>query len=156
MKNLLNQIKFRILWIQRIKHIQGWKILEISTRPTSTYVLVNSIIYIGNSQSFYSSCSMRHSPWRANEWIFPALHDINVILSCLFLAALWSPTGKGWPLGSLVCDVFLCLFVPYGVLGQVWYLIVSIPDLCLLPNFQSSFSVIWYNLAFILLYHWNY
>ena len=24
-----------------------------------------------------------------------------------------------------------------GVLGQVWYLIVSIPDLCLLPYFNS-------------------
>ena len=41
--------------------------------------------------------------------------------------------GKGWPLGFLVCDVF-CVFVtlPCGVLGQVWNLIVLIPDLCLL------------------------
>ena len=35
-----------------------------------------------------------------------------VMLSCLFIAALWSPAGKGlgkgWPLGSLVCDFFLC------------------------------------------------
>ena len=31
-----------------------------------------------------------------------------------------------------------CDFVtfPYGVLGQVWYLIKSIPDLCLLPYFD--------------------
>ena len=26
---------------------------------------------------------------------------------------------------------------PYGVLGQVWYLIVSIPNLCLHPYFVS-------------------
>ena len=36
-----------------------------------------------------------------------------VMLSCLFIAALWSPAGKGlgkgWPLGSLVCDFFLVL-----------------------------------------------
>ena len=40
--------------------------------------------------------------------------------------------GKDWPLGSLVCCVF-CAFVtfPIGVPGQVWYLIVSIPDLYL-------------------------
>ena len=40
---------------------------------------------------------------------------------------------KGWPLGSLIFDVF-CVFVafPYGVLGWVWYLIVSIQALCLL------------------------
>ena len=33
----------------------------------------------------------------------------------------------------LVCGVFLyvCHF-PIGILGQVWYLIVSIPDLCTL------------------------
>ena len=30
------------------------------------------------------------------------------MLFCLFIAAMWSPAGKGWPLGSLVCDVFLC------------------------------------------------
>ena len=32
---------------------------------------------------------------------------------------------------ALVCDVY-CDFVtfPCGILGQVWYLIVSIPDLC--------------------------
>ena len=31
------------------------------------------------------------------------------------------------------CGAFInCVFVtfPYGILGQVWYLIVSIPDLC--------------------------
>ena len=52
---------------------QGWKILKFFTRPTSPYVLVNSIINIGNSQNFYSSYSIRHLPWRADEGIFPAL-----------------------------------------------------------------------------------
>ena len=35
---------------------------------------------------------------------------------------------------ALLYVMFSCVFVtfPYGVLGQVWYLIVSIPDLCLL------------------------
>ena len=32
---------------------------------------------------------------------------------------------------ALVCDVKLCIcHFPCGILGQVWYLIVSIPDLC--------------------------
>ena len=52
---------------------QGWKILKFFTCPTSPYVLVNSILNIGNSQNFYSSYSIRHSPWRADEWIFQAL-----------------------------------------------------------------------------------
>ena len=35
---------------------------------------------------------------------------------------------------------FSCVFVtfPCGVLGQVWYLIVSIPDLCLLTYFERK------------------
>ena len=37
---------------------------------------------------------------------------------------------------ALVGD-FYCIFVtfPCGILGQVWYLIVSFPDLCLLSYF---------------------
>ena len=63
------------------------------------------------------------------------------MLSCLFLVALWSPLGGGWPLGFL-CVMFSCAFVtfPYGVLGQVWYLIVSIPDLCLFPYIEGPNS----------------
>ena len=44
--------------------------------------------------------------------------------------------GKGWPLGSsLLCLIEVCHF-PIGILGQVWYLIVSIPDLCTLTYFN--------------------
>ena len=43
--------------------------------------------------------------------------------------------GKGWPLGSrLWCLLWVCHF-PIGILGQVWYLIVSNPDLCNLITF---------------------
>ena len=46
--------------------------------------------------------------------------------------------GKGWPLGSrLWCLLWVCHF-PIGILGQVWYLIVSIPDLCNLTYFYSK------------------
>ena len=55
------------------------------------------------------------------------------MLSYLFLAALWSPAGK--ELTSFLFCVVCFLVFPYGVLGQVWYLIVSIPDRCLLPHF---------------------
>ena len=42
---------------------------------------------------------------------------------------------------TLLCVMFSCVFItfPYGVLGQVWYLIVWIPDLCLLPYFVYTF-----------------
>ena len=51
----------------------------------------------------------------------------------LLIAALWSPVGKG--LTSCLSFVkFNCVFVTFscGILGQVWYMIVSIPDLCLI------------------------
>ena len=40
---------------------------------------------------------------------------------------------------ALVCGVLLwvCYF-PIGILGQVWCLIVSVPDLCTLTYFQQS------------------
>ena len=40
--------------------------------------------------------------------------------------------------------MFSCVFVtfPYGVLGQVWYSIVSIPDICLLPYLLTRALVI--------------
>ena len=45
--------------------------------------------------------------------------------------------GKGWPLGSrLWCLLWVCHF-PIDILGQVWYLIVSIPDLCKLSYFYN-------------------
>ena len=62
---------------------------------------------------------------------------VFVMLSCLFIAALWSPAGKG--LASwLLFVMFICVFVtfPCGFLGQVWNLIVSIPDLYRLSFFK--------------------
>ena len=41
---------------------------------------------------------------------------------------------------ALLHVMFNCVFVtfPFGVLGQVWYLIASISDICLLPNFVQA------------------
>ena len=47
--------------------------------------------------------------------------------------------GKGWPLGSSVRDVCVFVTFPCGALGQVWYLIASNPDLCLLTYFYSKY-----------------
>ena len=64
---------------------------------------------------------------------------MSVMLSCLFFAALWSPGGKWAGLLALLYMIFSCVFVtfPCGVLGQVRYLIVLIPDLCLLLYFAT-------------------
>ena len=70
--------------------------------------------------------------------------DVDTSLVCLclvflmrlrlFIAALWSAD-----LMALVGDVN-CIFVTFlcGILGQVWHLIASFPDLCLLSYFENS------------------
>ena len=55
--------------------------------------------------------------------------------------------GKGWPLGSrLWCLLWVCHF-PIGILGQVWYSFVWIPDLCTLTYFDKVILPEWYILA---------
>ena len=70
--------------------------------------------------------------------------DHMCFLSCvyhafgLFIATLWSHDGKG--LTSWLSFVMSkCEFVtfPCGILGQVWYLIVLMPDLCPLSYFRT-------------------
>ena len=58
---------------------------------------------------------------------------VFLMLSRLFVADLRSPTRDRVDLLALVGDVY-CILVtfPCGILGQVWYLIVSFPDLCCL------------------------
>ena len=66
------------------------------------------------------------------------LCPVFVMLSGLFIAVLWSPAGKA--LTSWLSFVMLiCIFVtvPCGILGQVWYMIVSIPDLFRLSYFVT-------------------
>ena len=66
-----------------------------------------------------------------------------LLISCvfmllrLFIAALWSPAGK--VLASWLLFVMFNCFVtfPCGILGQLWYLVVSIPDLCRLSYFLT-------------------
>ena len=69
---------------------------------------------------------------------------VFIMLSCMFIAALWLNDGKGltsW-LSFMMSN---CEFVAFqcGILGQVWYLVVLIPDLCCLSYFR----------AYILLYN---
>ena len=61
---------------------------------------------------------------------------VFVMLLRLFIDALWSPAGRGLT-SWLLLVMFNCVFVtfPCGILGQVRYLIVSIPDLCRLSYF---------------------
>ena len=67
------------------------------------------------------------------------------MFSRLFIAALWSPAGKGLT-SWLLFVMFNCVFVtfPCGILGQVWYLIVSIPES--LPHFLLCKHTVFYTM----------
>ena len=61
------------------------------------------------------------------------LCTVFFILSRLFIAG-WGRAG----LLALASDVSLCFVTfPCGILGQVWYLSVSVTDLCRLSYFKS-------------------
>ena len=64
---------------------------------------------------------------------------VFVMLSRLFIAALCPYVGKGLTSGLLFV-MSNCDFVtfPFGILGQVWYLIVLIPDLYRLSYFEHK------------------
>ena len=66
-----------------------------------------------------------------------------VILWCLFITALCSPAGKGltsWLLFVMPnCDF---ITFPCDILGQVWYLIVLISDLCHLSFFATTIIIV--------------
>ena len=68
-------------------------------------------------------------------FLFRVCHAV-LSVPCSLVATCWETAD----LLALLCVMFSCVFVtfPYGVFGQVWYLIVSIPDLCLLPYFVRN------------------
>ena len=67
-------------------------------------------------------------------------------LHCCLVVTCWERAD----LLALVGDVY-CIFVtfPCGILGQVWYLIVAFPDLCLLSCFKYTQKIpSWSNLNY--------
>ena len=63
------------------------------------------------------------------------------MLSRLFIAAVLSPAGKGLT-SWLLFVMFNCVFItfPCGILGQVWYMIVTFPDS--LPSFLRIYILL--------------
>ena len=66
--------------------------------------------------------------------LVPYVSHAFASVHCCIVVTCWERAH----LLALVCDV-CCIFVafPCGILGQVWYLIESFPDLCLLSYFKG-------------------
>ena len=67
---------------------------------------------------------------------FVFVYHTVLSVPCSLVVTCWERAD----LLALLYGMFSCVFVtfPYGILGQVWYLIESIPDLCLLPFIQTE------------------
>ena len=65
----------------------------------------------------------------------------NFLMSvcCNLVVTCWGRADLLALLNVMVSCVFVTLL--FGVLGQVWYLIVSIPDLCLLPLLLIKYDI---------------
>ena len=68
-------------------------------------------------------------------FMFRVCHAV-LSVHCSLVITCWERAD----LLALLCVMFSCLFVTFscGVLGQMWYLIVLIPDLCLLLYFYCQ------------------
>ena len=78
--------------------------------------------------SLYAKSKKISRPFRGGASFVGCLCHVCVVLSPLFVL----PCGHlGDDLLALVCDVY-CDFVTFhfGILGHVWYLIVSVPGPC--------------------------
>ena len=75
-------------------------------------------------------------------FVFVLKKVCQIVLSVSFslVVTCWERAGLMVLLSVTFCYVFVTF--PIGVLGQVWYLIVYIPDHCRLPYF-GLLSVLW-------------
>ena len=73
-------------------------------------------------------------------WIFYVFF-LSYVCYAFVRVCLYVPYGHLLAKDRPLCSRLWCLTVgchlPIGILGQVWYLIVSIPDLCTLLTLQS-------------------
>ena len=103
--------------------------------------LCNTLITARNGREFCNISDFSKAILFCGSFVLLNLCLVFVMLSRLFIAALWSPTGKGltsWL--SFVMFKYVFITFPRGILGQVWCLILLIPDLCHLSYFYFTLS----------------
>ena len=113
-----------------------WELLFFSSYPNIRSLKYHYLKYNNAQHSFeLTNFSRRLSSSFVDHLCYLCL--VFVMFLHLFSATLWSPSGKGLT-SWLSFVMFNCVFVTFqcGILGQVWYLIVSISDLCHLSYFK--------------------
>ena len=111
------------------------------TLPNVSWLTSESRVSLAPLNWFKPSSKIFYWPFQGGTSFVDLLCFCSVLcLLCFVRVCLYvlrgHLLGKGWPLGSrLWCLLWVCHF-PIGILGQVWYLIASIPDLCNLTYYN--------------------
>ena len=127
-----------------------WYVRGLSCKP-NIYVSWSTSelrVRLAPLNRFKPSCKIFYWPFQGGTSFVDLLCFCSVLcLLCFVRVCLYvlcgHLLGKGWPLGSrLWCLLWVCHF-PIGILGQVWYLSVSIPDLCNLITLSPNHHRVW-------------
>ena len=90
------------------------------------------LIHIRNKGEVGAVEHFKYTPPVTNVSCLSSLY-CKMPVPCSHVATCWERAD----LLALWCIMFFRVFItfPYGVLGQMWYLIVLLPDICLLSYF---------------------
>ena len=112
----------------------GWS-LKIQNQKSMTRKCQNHSLHKRECLCKLSPVDMILSMLLMSSVIYVLCLSCFAPVHCCIVVTCWERTDHL----VFVCDVQLCCFhfitFPCGILGQVWYLIVSIPDLCRLSYF---------------------
>ena len=135
-------------WSPAVKRLTSWLscLLCFVTFPNVSWSTSELRARLALWNWFKPSSVIFYWPFQGGNYFVNHLCYLRLVFamrSRLFIAALWSHAGKG-PTSWLLFVMSHCDFVtfPCGILGQVWYLIVLIPDF--LQSFLfSSHLIFW-------------
>ena len=105
---------------------------NLKVQPQEVYKSVCALDYT------VVNCYLKGARHRSKAVLLLWIISVIYVFLRLFVAVVWQHVGKrltSW----LSYVMFICVFV----LCQVWYLIVSIPDLCHLSYFEVLSNSLW-------------
>ena len=110
--------------------VMGWSAI-LMVFPDHIHLLFSIVNY----ENILSSFKFGMIVLLLNRFMVRVSHAILSSVYCILVVTFWERAD----LLALLYVMFYCVFVtfPCGVLGQMWYLIVSNLDLCLLSCFKE-------------------
>ena len=96
-------------------------------------VLVPGNLFEPSSKIFLLAVPRRYFFCGSFVFSVPCVSHAFASVHCCLVVTCWERADLLAPVGDVYC---ISVTFPCGILGQVWYLIVSFPDLCILSYFK--------------------